>query len=90
MSEEKPAQCEYWDARSRRKRGLSPSCHGAFFWLPQQYRDVAAGAKLSRNRARKRRSASAEHLHEGLDDAYDAWKDFVPARLSSSQRSVAP
>ncbi|MGO9238005.1 MAG: multicopper oxidase family protein [Methylocella sp.] len=79
MSEEKPDECEYWDPSSRRKRGLSPLLSRRLF--------LAAGSSIGTSLLVRSFPATApgsgeaqaaEHLHDGLDDAYDAWKDFVP------------
>src|ERR1700731_1962977 len=79
MSDEKPDQCDYLDTRLPRERGLSPLLSRRLF--------LAAGSGIGTSLLVRHLPATApesgeaqaaEHMHEDLDDAYDAWKDFVP------------
>ena len=79
MSEEKPDQYEHRDTRLPRERGLSPLLSRRLF--------LAAGSgigtsllvrSLPATAPESGEAQAAEHMHEDLDDAYHAWKDFVP------------
>lgn len=79
MSEEKPDQYEHRDTRLPRERGLSPLLSRRLF--------LAAGSgigtsllvrSLPATAPESGEAQAAEHMHEDLDNAYDAWKHFVP------------
>jgi FtsP/CotA-like multicopper oxidase with cupredoxin domain len=79
MSKQKPDQDEHRDARLPRERGLSP--------LLSRRRFLAVGSgigtsllvrSLPTTAPESGEAQAAVSMHEGLDDAHDAWKDFVP------------
>jgi FtsP/CotA-like multicopper oxidase with cupredoxin domain len=79
MAKEKPDQYEHRDARLPRECGLSQILSRRLF--------LAAGSGIGTSLLVRSLPATArgsgvaqaaEHMHEGLEDAYDTWKDFVP------------